>query len=168
MHGINPIKLVANVTFLRTMKYIEEFFKLLDRQQLVETRSIADTLTRLDELADRNGNFGTSNGGRSPDAFPNPEPIDVPSFKDIFYGNLGVSTINDLFDLNSNSVLGVHETDSRLHSNNSSLGATSCYTMSVKLPGRFTELNSGQRWSRKSLGVSSGLEPRLVFSIGFV
>ena len=25
MHGINPIKLVANVTFLRTMKYIEEF-----------------------------------------------------------------------------------------------------------------------------------------------
>lgn len=159
MHGNNPIKLFANVTFLNSMNYIEEFFKLLDEQQLAETRDMADTLTRLDELADRNSNFGNSNGGRSPDAFPNPESIDVPSFKDIFYGNLGVSTINDLFDLNSNSVLGVHETESRLHSNNNSLGATSCYTMSVKLPGRFTKLNSGQRWSRKSLGVSSGLEP---------
>lgn len=80
MHGINPIKLVANVTFLRTMNYIEEFFNLLDQQQLVETRSIADTLTRLDELADRNGNFGNSNGGRSPDAFPNPVLSNVPSF----------------------------------------------------------------------------------------
>lgn len=166
MHGNNPVRLFANVTFLDSMNYIEKYFDLLDERQREETHRIADTLTELDELIERNDSLGISNDGRSSDTFPNPDVSDIPRFQDIFEGNVGVTTINDLFDLKSNSVLGVHETESRLHSIDKSNGVANCYNMSVNRPGCFTELNPGQRWSRKSRSVSSGLEPRLVTASG--
>lgn len=166
MHGNNPVRLFANVTFLNTMNCIEKYFDLLDEKQREETRGIADTLTRLDEPVNRNDNPENSMEGSSSNAFSHPYPEDIPSFKDIFEGNWGVTTIDDLFDMQSNSVLGVHETDSLLLSFNNSNGVTNCYTMLVKVPSCFTEPDSGQRWSHKLQEGSSGLEPRLAPALG--
>lgn len=65
MHGNYPVKCVANVTFLGTMKNIYHYFEQLDKAALAETQSIVDNLAKYDDFAElRNTPVTTFSNGQ--------------------------------------------------------------------------------------------------------
>lgn len=167
MHGNRPIRVFANVTFLNSMDSIEEYFKLVDNGLREQSREIADTLAKLDVHGNRStdSEIPVNDLGPTHD-ISDPNPEDIPSFQDIFDREMGITTIQDLFDMESNAVIGVHNTDPNLQTYQDSNGVISHHTMLVTFPSCYEERISSPSWSRNLQEVSCDLEPRTVSALG--